>query len=193
MSTSARGSGACVVHAQVQAASERGVWGVRRSTPLLTKNGLTVTGPRAQANVGWMVVRRKVRGEARLRKAKRAWRAEAVEESPRPLASPTAVAAEAIRTGILPAVAARSRGEIPREDETIRVGDPDDRSLVNEYVGDEVPGGDAPTPDQNSVDDIGRAYGLQEEDTGALRSGAEVLARRDRRRPELRPPHRPTL
>ena len=101
------------------------------------------------------------------------------------------MAAEAIRTGVLPHVAARNRSETPREDEALRVGDPDDRSFDNEYVGDEVPGGDAPTPDQNSVDDIGRAYGLQEEDSGALRSGAEVLARRDRRRPELRPPHRP--
>jgi hypothetical protein len=109
------------------------------------------------------------------------------------LTSATAVAAEALRTGVIPGVrrGARTRthvAEIPREDETIRVGDPDDRSLANEYVGDETPGGSAPTPDQNSVDDIGRAYGLQEEDTGSLRSAAEVLARRDRRRYELTPP-----
>jgi hypothetical protein len=43
------------------------------------------------------------------------------------------------------------------------------------------------------VDDIGRAYGLQEEDTGALRSGAEVLARRDRHRIELQPPRKPPV
>src|SRR5262245_16127192 len=112
-----------------------------------------------------MTVAGKIHRESRPRGNGRTWRAEAVEEWPRPVASPTAVAAEAIRTGVLPYVAARSRGLIPWEDEAITVGDPDDRAHVIEYVGDEVPGGDAPTPDQNGVDDIGRAYGLQEEDT----------------------------
>ena len=101
------------------------------------------------------------------------------------------MAAEALRTGILPSAARRRPTQIPREDDTIRVGDPDDDALANEYVGDETPGGSAPTPDQGNVDDIGRAYGLQEEDTGALRSGEEVLARRDRHRSELRPPGKP--
>jgi hypothetical protein len=72
------------------------------------------------------------------------------------------------------------------------VGDPDDRILANEYSGEETPGGSASTPDQSNVDEIGRAYGLQEEDSGALRSGAEVLSRRDRHRQELRPPRRRT-
>ena len=104
------------------------------------------------------------------------------------LSSPTAVAVEAMRTGVIPQVAVRRRDEIPHEGETIRAGDPDDSSLANEYVGEETPGGTTPTPDQNSVDEIGRVYGLQEEDTGALRSGAEVLTRRDRHRQELQPP-----
>jgi len=113
-----------------------------------------------------------------------------VEESvSRPLSSATAVAAEAMRTGALPTVPTRRRDEIATED-AMRVGDPDDSSFDNEYVGDELPGGDSPTPDQNGVDDIGRAYGLQEEDSGVLRSAEEVLARRDRRRSELRPPGR---
>ena len=73
----------------------------------------------------------------------------------------------------------------------MQVGDPDDRVLDNEYGGEETPGASAPTPDQNGVDEIGRAYGLQEEDTGALRSSGEVLARRDRHRVELQPPTRP--
>lgn len=109
--------------------------------------------------------------------------------------SATAVAAEALRTGIVPAVRrhGREEPEIPREDETIRVGDPDDRSLANEYVGEDTPGGTSPTPDQNSVDDIGRAYGLQEEDAGTLRTAAEVLNRRDKHRPELTPPRRRRL
>lgn len=102
----------------------------------------------------------------------------------------TALAMESLRTGVLPAQARRRRSEIPREDATLQVGDPDDSGLLNEYVGEETPGGSTPTPDQNGVDEIGRAYGLQEEDSGALRSAAEVLGRRDRRRSELQPPSR---
>jgi hypothetical protein len=111
-------------------------------------------------------------------------------ETERHLDSGTAVAAEALRTGVLPE-GLRRREAIPHEDETIRVGDPDDDSLANEYVGENVPGGSTPTPDQSNVDDIGRAYGLQDEDNGTLRTSREVLAHRDRRRPELRPPRRP--
>lgn len=104
--------------------------------------------------------------------------------------SQTAVAAEALRTGVLPD-GLRRRDAIPHEDEAIRVGDPDDDSLANEYVGEDLPGGSTPTPDQSNVDEIGRVYGLQDEDNGSLRTSTEVLARRDRRRPELQPPGRP--
>ncbi len=104
--------------------------------------------------------------------------------------SPTAVAAEALRSGVLPP-ASKHRDRIPHEDETIQVGDPDDDSLANEYVGEDLPGGSTPTPDQSNVDEIGRAYGIQDEDSGALRTSSEMLARRDRRRSELRPPRRP--
>jgi len=97
--------------------------------------------------------------------------------------SATAVAAEAYRTGVVPLVAGERPEEIPGEAERIRVGDPDDHTIDNEYVGDETPGGSSPTPDQNSVDDIGSAYGLQEEDAaGPLRSATEILQRRDRHR-----------
>jgi len=108
----------------------------------------------------------------------------------RHLASPTAVAAEALRSGVLPR-SGRRREVIPHEDETIRVGDPDDDSLANEYVGEDLPGGSTPTPDQSNVDEIGRAYGLQDEDNGSLRTSREVLERRDRHRSELQPPRRP--
>jgi hypothetical protein len=81
---------------------------------------------------------------------------------------------------------------IPRKDETLLVGDPDDDSLANEYGGENTPGGSTPTPDQNNVDEIGRAYGLQDEDSGALRSAGEVLGGRDRHRPELRAPRKPS-
>ena len=114
------------------------------------------------------------------------------EGLPRHLASPTAVAAEAIRTGVVPLKTRRLRGSpaIPHEDQTILVGDPYDDTLSNEYVGEETPGGNNPTPDQSAVDEIGRAYGLQEEDAGVLRSASEVLSRRDRHRSELQPPRR---
>jgi hypothetical protein len=105
--------------------------------------------------------------------------------------SATAVAAEAIRTGVIPLEAGGPREQIPGEGENIRVGDPDDSVMDNEYVGDETPGGSSPTPDQNSVDDIGSAYGLQEEDTsGPLRGAAEILERRDRHRATMDEPPR---
>lgn len=113
------------------------------------------------------------------------------EAASRPELSPTAVAAEALRTGVMPGTA-RRRAEIVREDETLLVGDPDDDSLANEYGGENTPGGSTPTPDQNNVDEIGRAYGLQDEDAGVLRSAGEVLASRDRHRPELRAPRKPS-
>jgi hypothetical protein len=115
-------------------------------------------------------------------------RLSAVEEWSRRGVSPTAVAAESLRTGVPPVERVDRPGQIPGEDETIRVGDPDDDPLANEYVGDETPGGSSPTPDQSGIDEIGRAYGLQEEDSGSLRSGGEILSRRDRHRFELMPP-----
>ena len=130
-----------------------------------------------------MALRRRSRDEAPKRP-----RLAPVEESPREVVSPTAVAAEALRTGVLPLASRRRRDAF--DDETLLVGDPDDSSMANEYVGEETPGGSTPTPDQNDVDAIGRAYGLQEEDTGRLQSAGDVLARRDRHRSELRAPSR---
>ena len=114
-----------------------------------------------------------------------------VEGLPRHLPSPTAVAAEAIRTGVVPLAAASRREGLPHE-EALLFGDPDDDRMANEYVGEEMPGGSNPTPDQSAVDAIGRAYGLQDEDSGELRSGADLLGRRDRHRDELQPPRRRT-
>jgi hypothetical protein len=103
--------------------------------------------------------------------------------------SPTAVAAEAMRTGVMPPTS-RREAEIPNDQE-ILAGDPDDDTLANEYSGENTPGGSSSTPDQNDVDEIGRAYGLQDEDSGELHSGGEVLERRDRHRSELNPPAKP--
>jgi hypothetical protein len=55
-----------------------------------------------------------------------------------------------------------------------------------ESVGDEAPGGDNPTPDQDVVDDIGRALGVEYDDDEELQGGAEI-ADRDRNRWELDP------
>jgi hypothetical protein len=53
-------------------------------------------------------------------------------------------------------------------------------------VGDEAPGGDNPTPDQDIVDDIGRAVGVQYEDNEELKGEAKI-SKRDRKRWELDP------
>jgi hypothetical protein len=53
-------------------------------------------------------------------------------------------------------------------------------------VGDEAPGGDNPTPDQDRVDDIGRALGIQYADNEELKA-ADKISKRDKRRWELDP------
>jgi hypothetical protein len=53
-------------------------------------------------------------------------------------------------------------------------------------VGDEAPGGDSPTPDQDIVDDIGRAVGVQYQDNEELK-GERKISERDRHRWELDP------
>jgi hypothetical protein len=62
-----------------------------------------------------------------------------------------------------------------------------DANWENAYaVGDESPGGDNPTPDQDRVDDIGKALGVEYQDNEELK-GADKIAERDRRRWELDP------
>ena len=53
-------------------------------------------------------------------------------------------------------------------------------------VGDEAPGGDNPTPDQDIVDDIGKAVGVQYEDNEELKC-EEKITKRDKHRWELDP------
>ena len=52
--------------------------------------------------------------------------------------------------------------------------------------GDEAPGGDNPTPDQDVVDDIGKALGVQYEDNEELK-GEKKISDRDKNRWELDP------
>ena len=42
------------------------------------------------------------------------------------------------------------------------------------FSGDEAPGGDNPTPDQDRVDDIGKSLGLQYEDSEELKGDEKV-------------------
>lgn len=106
--------------------------------------------------------------------------------------SPTAVAAEAMSTGVAPRSRVAHVGhQAGRESDLLRVGDVETKPLQNAFVGDETPGGDMPTPDQDLVDEIGRAYGVQDADTGVLRSSSELLDERDRQRSRLEGP-RPT-
>jgi hypothetical protein len=69
---------------------------------------------------------------------------------------------------------------------TLTAGDLDARWDDAYAVGDEAPGGDNPTPDQDRVDDIGKALGVVYEDTEELRASDKV-ADRDRHRWELDP------
>lgn len=91
---------------------------------------------------------------------------------------------ESLTTGV-PAVPLEEP-EIPGpESALMRMGDPDVSALQNEYSGDESPGATTPTPDQNLIDDIGRAYGVEDAENGALRTSSELLDGRDGGRPGL--------
>ena len=54
------------------------------------------------------------------------------------------------------------------------------------FTGEEAPGGDNPTPDQDIVDDIGKALGVEYEDNEELK-GEGKITKRDRHRWELDP------
>ncbi len=89
----------------------------------------------------------------------------------------------AARSGRDAAEQKASRGGIAP---AITAGDAD-VSLEDAYFsGDEAPGGDNPTPDQDIVDDIGKALGVEYQDAEELR-GADKLTDRDKHRWELDP------
>jgi hypothetical protein len=74
----------------------------------------------------------------------------------------------------------------PESAVALAAGDRDVRWEAAASVGDEAPGGDNPTPDQDVVDLIGRSLGVEYDDNEELR-GAEKIAERDRHRWELDP------
>jgi hypothetical protein len=54
------------------------------------------------------------------------------------------------------------------------------------FTGEEAPGGDNPTPDQDVVDDIGKALGVVYDDAEELK-GSEKVIERDKHRWEMDP------
>ena len=78
----------------------------------------------------------------------------------------------------------QSRSE--QSDAALVPGDSDADYQAASTSGDEVPGGDNPTPDQNATDDYGRAMGLEYADGEELAS-EDKLTRRDEHRWELDP------
>jgi hypothetical protein len=90
----------------------------------------------------------------------------------------------AARTGR--AEMAQTRANHASMSPAISAGDAD-VSLENAYFsGDEAPGGDNTTPDQDVVDDIGKALGVEYQDSEELRASDKV-AERDKHRWELDP------
>lgn len=67
----------------------------------------------------------------------------------------------------------------------LSAGDVDASWQEAEDSGAESPGGHVAIPDQDSVDEIGRAVGIEFQDNQELFAPEEVLSRRDRRRWEL--------
>ena len=68
----------------------------------------------------------------------------------------------------------------------VTAGDVDVNTEDAYFTGEEAPGGDNPTPDQDIVDDIGKALGLQYDDNEELK-GADKVEERDKHRWELDP------
>jgi uncharacterized protein DUF6335 len=79
-----------------------------------------------------------------------------------------------------------SRREHPEVSPDLTAGDVDADWQDAYSVGDETPGGDNPTPDQDRVDDIGKAMGVQYDDNEELKA-ADKISQRDRHRWELDP------
>jgi hypothetical protein len=68
----------------------------------------------------------------------------------------------------------------------ISAGDVDADWVSGEFVGDETPAGDNPTPGMSTVEDVGKAIGVDYEDAEELKGAAKV-EERDRHRWELDP------
>ena len=77
--------------------------------------------------------------------------------------------------------------EVHTETSPVLTGGDVDADWEDAYsVGDEAPGGDNPTPDQDRVDDIGKALGVTYDDNEELKA-SDKIADRDKHRWELDP------
>ncbi|MGE5246463.1 MAG: DUF6335 family protein [Betaproteobacteria bacterium] len=90
----------------------------------------------------------------------------------------------AVRTGR--AELAESLHEHPGMTPALTGGDVDADWENAYFSGDEAPGGDNPTPDQDIVEDIGRSLGVEYQDNEELRP-ADKVGKRDKHRWELDP------
>lgn len=79
----------------------------------------------------------------------------------------------------------RERSEYHAVSPVLSGGDVDADWQEAESTGEETPGGHAPTPDQDEVDEIGRAYGMEIPDNQELETHDELLGKRDAHRWEL--------
>jgi hypothetical protein len=78
------------------------------------------------------------------------------------------------------------QGEQMMASPAVTGGDVDADWMSGEFVGDETPAGDNPTPGMSVVEDVGHAMGVDYQDTEELK-GAEKIEERDRHRWELDP------
>ena len=169
----------------------------------------TRTASKGRKRAGKRVAPKPVRKTTRRRPAAPSPRAAAPAPSPRTRRPPNPTLLdrerrrlpESERTDILPEArderliaAARTghddlRKSLLEHTETsprLTAGDVDAKWTDAYSAGDEAPGGDNPTPDQDRVDDIGRALGVQYQDDEELKPD-EKIRERDRHRWELDP------
>jgi hypothetical protein len=112
-----------------------------------------------------------------------------MDEQDDPVASPPSSldldrSASAVRTGRTQL--RNLQDELTQTDAGIAGGDVDADAQSAYFVGDEAPGGDNPTPDQDVVEEIAAAVGLEYQDAEELGSERK-LEDRDRHRWELDP------
>src|SRR5262249_21279486 len=74
--------------------------------------------------------------------------------------------------------------ELPAGDLSVE-GSGGEKRKEAEDSGAETPGGHVAAPDQDNVDEIGRAVGMEFQDNQELRTHDEILSKRDRHRWEL--------
>lgn len=123
--------------------------------------------------------------KAKTRKARKAMKAPIRRPPPSPPSSlDLNRRGSAVRSGR--AGIAHKLKELGAMSSAITGGDVDTDTEDAYFSGDEAPGGDNPTPDQDIVDDIGKALGVQYQDGEELKASDKVTER-DKHRWELDP------